>query len=264
MPFPNIDPVIITLGPFSIRWYSLAYIAGILFGWYYSGVLSNKHSLGITPKHREDYITYAVLGIIIGGRLGHVCLYEPMKYIAHPIEIFKTYEGGMSFHGGLLGIAIATLLFCRKNKLPLFKVTDLVSMLAPVGIFFGRIANFINAELYGRITDSPFAVIFPGSDMMPRHPSQLYEAGMEGLLIFCIMMMGQNMLRIPGLASGIFLILYSISRIIVEFFREPEVSLSEIFGIVTMGQLLSIPLFLAGLWIIVNSLSKARPGKALK
>ena len=251
--FPDISPVIVSLGPLAISWYSLAYVIGIVFGSYYSGKLSNRYNLGITTKHREDFITYAVLGIIIGGRLGYVALYDPIKYLSHPIDIIKTYEGGMSFHGGVFGIAIATILFCRKNKIPFFIVTDLISMLAPVGIFLGRIANFINAELYGRITDVPWAVVFPGSDMMPRHPSQLYEAMCEGFILFCIMMLGQNMLRTRGLASGVFLILYSTARISLEFFREPDIQLGFMLGGITMGQILSIPMLILGCYIVARS-----------
>lgn len=251
--FPSINPVILSLGPLAVSWYSLAYVAGVLFGWYYSGILSTKYTLGITPKHREDFITYAILGIIIGGRLGYVMLYDPMKYLSHPIDILKTYEGGMSFHGGLLGLVISIALFCNKNKLELLIVSDLIAMTAPVGIFFGRIANFINAELYGRVTDVVWAVIFPGSDMMPRHPSQLYEAVFEGLVLFCIMIIGQNMLRTRGLASGIFLIFYAFSRIVIECFREPDIQLGFLFGEVTMGQMLSVPLLISGGCIVYRA-----------
>jgi phosphatidylglycerol:prolipoprotein diacylglycerol transferase len=248
--FPDINPVIVSVGPLAVTWYSLSYVTGIIFGWYYFRVLSRKYNLGITTKHLEDFVTYAVLGIIIGGRLGYVILYEPLKYLAHPIDILKTYEGGMSFHGGVVGIVIATMLFCRKNKVHLSIITDLIATVAGVGIFLGRVANFINAELYGRITTVPWAVVFPGSDMSARHPSQLYEALFEGLLLSCIMLFGQDMLKTRGLASGVFLIFYSTSRIVLEFFREPDMQIGFLFDSVTMGQVLSLPLFILGCSIV--------------
>lgn len=257
IPFPNINPVIVTIGSVSIYWYSLAYVFGIMFGWWRATALSEKYNLNISKKQLEDFITYAIVGIIIGGRLGYVLLYDPIKYFYEPLEIFKTYEGGMSFHGGFLGLILAALVYCRKYKIELLRFLDLLATVAPVGIFFGRLANFVNAELYGRITAVPWAFIFPGSDGEPRHPSQLYEAFLEGLVLFVIMHFSQRALLVKGRACGIFLIFYALFRIFIECFREPDVQLGFFFGGCTMGQLLSIPMFGLGIYLLCQSKMKS-------
>lgn len=247
--FPEINPVIISFGPLSINWYSLSYVAGILLGWFYAGYIIEKFSLNFAKKWREDFITYLIIGIIVGGRLGHVLLYDPMKYLLHPIDILKTYEGGMAFHGALIGTIIAAYLFCYQRKVSFLFLTDLLAISAPIGLFLGRIANFINAELYGRVTDVPWAVVFPDSDMLPRHPSQIYEALLEGLFLFVLMWyltFYWKSFRLKGFNSGLFLICYSISRIFIEFFREPDF----LIGFLTAGQVLSLPMLILGLYLI--------------
>ncbi len=250
MNFPNINPVIISFGPLSVSYYSLAYVIGIIVGVFYAGKLAIKYNKNINSKIMEDFITYAVLGIIIGGRLGYVFFYDLSRFLAHPIDILKTYEGGMSFHGGFAGIIIASLLFCRKNKLPFFALADLLAIVTPIGLFLGRIANFINGELYGRITDVPWAFIFPDSDHAPRHPSQLYEAFLEGICLFIIMFLNREKLKSQGYNSGLFLICYGSFRIIAEYFRQPDAQLGFLFNFITMGQLLSMPMIIVGIIIM--------------
>lgn len=258
IPFPNIDPVIVSIGPISIYWYSLAYVFGIIFGWWRASALSAAFNLGISKKQFEDFITYAIVGIIMGGRLGYVLLYDPVKYFSHPLEIFKTYEGGMSFHGGFLGLIIAAIVYCRKYKIEFMRFMDLMAMVAPVGIFFGRLANFVNAELYGRVTEVPWAFVFPGSDGELRHPSQLYEAFLEGLVLFLIMHLNRKALLTKGKVCGIFLIFYAVFRIFVECFREPDVQLGFLFGGCTMGQLLSVPMLVMGVYLLVEGFRNAK------
>jgi phosphatidylglycerol:prolipoprotein diacylglycerol transferase len=251
--FPNIDPVIFSVGPLAVRWYSLAYIGGILFGWYYARRLAILFSRHITAKHLEDFVTWSIIGIVAGGRLGYVIFYNPVKYLLQPVDIIKTLDGGMSFHGGIIGLILATYFFSRKHKIPFLEFTDLLAAVCGLGLFFGRIANFINAELWGRITDVPWAVIFPGSDNMPRHPSQLYEALGEGLLLFIVinyLIFRYKTLLRPGLTSGIFLVIYAICRMIAENFREPDIHLGFIYANVTMGQLLCLPMLLLGLYLM--------------
>ncbi|MDG1436396.1 MAG: prolipoprotein diacylglyceryl transferase [Rickettsiaceae bacterium] len=264
--FPNIDPVILPVGPLAITWYSLSYVVGIMIGWHYilrlvdfnSRNSSHKSSAPktIAKPHIDDFVTWAIIVIVLGGRLGYVLFYKPAKYFADPILIFKTYEGGMSFHGGLIGYISASFLFARRNKIPFLELIDLSAAAAPIALFLGRIANFINAELYGRVTDVPWAFIFPGSDGQLRHPSQLYEAFLEGFVLFFILGFAayrHNGLARRGFISGLFLVFYTIFRFIVEFFREPDAQIGFIFGSFTMGQLLSIPMILGGLFLIFYS-----------
>lgn len=249
--FPNINPVIFALGPFALSFYSLAYVLGVILGLIYASKLcKNFSNVIITKKQWEDFSTYIILGIIIGGRLAFVLFYNPTKYFSDPISILKTYEGGMSFHGGLIGIIIASLLFARRNKIEFFALADLAAMVSPIGIFLGRIANFFNAELYGRQTDIWWTFRFPGSDMLPRHPSQLYEAFLEGICLFFIMFYNRSNLNNRGYNSGVFLICYSIFRIFAECFREPDIQIGFLFDMVTMGQILSLPMLLLGIYLI--------------
>ncbi len=256
IPFPNIDPVIIHIGWFSIRWYSLAYMAGILLGWWVIARENIRRPLdNLSKSALDDIVVWAVGGIILGGRLGYVFFYKPSHYLQNPIEILKVWEGGMSFHGGLIGTIIAFYLFCRKYKINLLALTDLLACAAPIGLFFGRIANFINGELYGRVTDANIGMIFPSGGELPRHPSQLYEASLEGLLLFFIMILllkKTNLRNKTGYLSGIFLILYSLARIICEYFREPDNFLGFIYSGTTMGQLLSLPMLAIGLYLILR------------
>jgi phosphatidylglycerol---prolipoprotein diacylglyceryl transferase len=250
--FPNINPVILKIGPLAISWYSLSYVVGILLAWSYGLKLVKKFDLKISHKNLEDFVTWAVISIVIGGRLGYISLYNPWKYLAHPVEILKTYEGGMSFHGGITGLILAAYFFCRKYHINFLNFTDILAATAPIGLFLGRVANFINSELYGRVTDAPWAIIFPGSEGLPRHPSQLYEAFCEGFLLLLILAYGifkKNSLSKAGLTSGIFLILYASFRILIEFFREPDIHIGFIFNAVTMGQILSLPMLMFGVYL---------------
>ena len=246
----NFDPVAFQIFSLDIRWYSLAYIVGILLGW----VLS-KRILISDPKLNEkfdDYLTYLILGIIIGGRIGYVFFYNFDYYSRNLIEILKIWQGGMSFHGGLIGIVFISFWFAKRNDLNPFKYLDIIALVAPIGIFFGRIANFINSELYGIETNVPWAVKFIQVDNIFRHPSQLYEATFEGLLLFFILLYFRNkgFLKYPGLVSGIFLIFYSTFRFLIEFFRVPDAQLGYLFLNLTMGQIISILFFLIGCYLI--------------
>jgi phosphatidylglycerol---prolipoprotein diacylglyceryl transferase len=250
MKFPSIDPILLQIGPLPIRWYSLAYIAGIVLGVLYIKFLSKKSKTNLGKDFLDDFILYAVIGIIIGGRLGYVLLYGLNKYIHNPLAIFKTWEGGMSFHGGLVGFLIAMILLGKSKKISHWKILDLSACAAPIGIFFGRIANFINGELFGRVSDIHWGMVFPYGGPLPRHPSQIYEALSEGLLLFIIMnvlFFKFHMFKTERRLSAMFAILYSFFRIIVEFFREPDASIGYIFGYLTMGQLVSFAIMLVGI-----------------
>ena len=250
----NLNPIIFDFGILSLRWYSLAYILGIVFGWWYGKkiifFINNKNKKNYNLNLFDDYITYIIISIIIGGRLGYVLFYNIGYFFSNPVEIFFIWNGGMSFHGGLLGIIIGTIIFTKKNNFDKLVLLDVVSCVAPVGIFFGRLANFINAELYGKPTEIPWAVIFPLVDNQGRHPSQIYEALLEGAFLFLIL----NLIIIKtsykkGACAAIFLIFYSIFRVFSEFFREPDIQVGYIFNYISMGSLLSF--FMFGLGIIM-------------
>lgn len=261
LPYPEIDPVLIRLGPLVIRWYSLAYLAGLLFGWWYIKRLARKPGAPMSSQHVDDFLTWAVIGVVGGGRLGYVLFYNLPKYLADPLAVLRLWDGGMSFHGGLIGVILAVILFCRRNNLDLWKVSDAVATVAPLGLFLGRIANFINGELWGRATDVPWAMVFPGDPLgLPRHPSQLYEAFGEGLLLLVLLMSLYNFTdlrrRWPGFIAGLFFIGYGLARLLVEFVREPDAHLGLMAGI-SRGQLLSIPMLLFALWLM----TRRYPGK---
>ncbi len=245
----NFDPVAIQILSLDIRWYSLAYIIGILLGW----ILSKRIFINdpLLKQKFDDYITYLIVGIIIGGRLGYVILYNFDYYLNNLIDIFKIWQGGMSFHGGLIGIIAVSVLFAKKNYQNPFIYLDVVSMVAPIGIFFGRIANFINSELYGIETSLPWAVKFIQIDNLYRHPTQLYEAIFEGIILFSILLYFRNkeFFKIPGLISSLFLIFYSIFRFVIEFFRVPDEHLGYLFFNLTMGQLISIIFLIVGVFL---------------
>ena len=246
---PSIDPVILSLGIFDIRWYSLAYIAGFIIGSIIIKYLNKKLLNILSNKQIDSFFIWSILGVIIGGRVGYVLFYQTSYLFINPIYILKIWTGGMSFHGGLIGIIISMYLFCKKNNIQFFYLSDLVSIVAPIGLFFGRIANFINNELYGKITNFPFAMIYPEIDLQPRHPSQLYEAFLEGIILFIILLIYFNKTKSDptiGKISGLFLILYATFRILIEFLREPDSHIGLIFNIASMGQILSIPLIIIG------------------
>ena len=243
----NFDPVAFQIISFEIRWYSLAYIAGIIIGWMLcKKVLIQKSDIN---EKFDDYVTYLVIGIIIGGRLGYIIFYNFNYYINNLFDIFKVWEGGMSFHGGLIGLIVASILFSKKNNQDSFLYMDLVSLVAPIGIFFGRLANFINSELYGTPTDIPWAVTFIQVDNLSRHPSQLYEAILEGVILFIILMYFKNKdyLKKPGLISGLFLIFYSLFRFFIEFVRVPDEQLGYLIFELSMGQIISLIFFVIGI-----------------
>jgi phosphatidylglycerol:prolipoprotein diacylglycerol transferase len=266
LPFPTINPILVQLGPFAIRWYALAYIAGLILGWALIRRVLVEEPLWRgaprpSPVSVDDLLVYCAIGVIVGGRLGNVLFYDPGYYFAHPVEIFKIWEGGMAFHGGLIGAIIGILLFWWRYQAPLLTVFDLASMAAPIGIFFGRIANFIKPELWGRPTDVPWAVVFPGSDGLPRHPSQIYEALLEGLAPFVILLIAARFgaLRRPGLLAGAFGVLYGLARVFCEFYRDPDPRLEDLGGGLTMGMVLSAPVVIIGLGLIGWSVRKG-PG----
>ena len=256
IPFPAIDPVLISIGPFAIRWYALAYIVGIVLGWRLVRRLVQRPGWKPTPEAIDDLVFYVTLGIILGGRIGYVLFYQPGHYLTQPLDMLAVWRGGMSFHGGLLGVLIATWLFARKRGYAFFELTDALAVATPIGLFLGRIANFINAELWGRVTDMPWGVVFPTAGPEPRHPSQLYEAGLEGLVLFAVMLWFARQPYGPtvrGRLSGIFLIGYALARILVEFFREPDVQIGFLFGGITMGQLLSLPMLAFGVFLVARA-----------
>jgi phosphatidylglycerol:prolipoprotein diacylglycerol transferase len=236
----NFDPIAFQIMSFEIRWYSLAYILGIVVGWILCKKIFIKNS-DISEKF-DDYITYLIIGIILGGRIGYVIFYNFSYYLDNIFDIFKIWQGGMSFHGGLLGVIASSYIFAKKNNQNPFFYLDQVSLVAPIGIFFGRLANFINSELYGTATDMPWSVIFVEVDNLSRHPSQLYEAILEGIILFLILIyfMNKGYLKKPGLISGMFLIFYSLFRFFVEFFRVPDEQIGYLFLNLTMGQIISL------------------------
>ena len=248
----NFDPVAIQIFSIEIRWYSLAYIFGILIGWILG---KNIFISDIKLKEKlDDYITYLILGIILGGRIGYILFYNFNYYINNPIDIFKIWQGGMSFHGGLIGVIVVSIWFSKKNSQNVFSYLDVVSHVAPIGIFFGRVANFINSELYGSESNLPWAVKFIKVDNIYRHPSQLYEAFFEGIILFLILffLKKKEFMKIPGFISGSFLIFYSVFRFIIEFFRVPDEQLGYIFINLTMGQIISFIFLLIGIYLIAT------------
>tara|TARA_B100000900_G_scaffold317947_1_gene276990 strand:- start:10 stop:786 length:777 start_codon:yes stop_codon:yes gene_type:complete len=236
----NFDPVVFQIMSFEIRWYSLAYILGIVIGWILCKKIFIKNS-DINEKF-DDYITYLIIGVILGGRIGYIVFYNFSYYLDNFFDIFKIWQGGMSFHGGLLGVIASSYIFAKKNKQNPFYYLDQVSLVAPIGIFFGRLANFINSELYGTITNVPWSVIFIKVDNLSRHPSQLYEAILEGVILFLILIyfINKNFLKKPGLISGLFLIFYSLFRFFIEFFRVPDEQMGYLILNLTMGQIISL------------------------
>lgn len=260
--FPNIDPVAIAIGPVQIRWYALAYLAGILLGWAYAIYMAKKdEAAGARPNRADidDFIPFLVLGIILGGRLGYVLFYQPAYYLSHPAEILQLWHGGMSFHGGASGVIIAAIAFAWARKIPVLRLGDLAAVCCTIGLFFGRVANFINGELYGRVTDVSWGMVFPGGGEEPRHPSQLYEAALEGVLLCIILsvLMHNKWVRArAGLTTGVFLIGYGASRMFVELFREPDAYLGFLAGGLTMGQILCLPMIVAGMGFITYALRK--------
>ncbi|WP_374939333.1 prolipoprotein diacylglyceryl transferase [Mesorhizobium sp. NBSH29] len=268
--FPNIDPVIVQIGPLAIHWYGIGYIVGILFAWWYAKRLISNTRLwpnGTTPMKAidlDDFVMWAAIGIVLGGRLGYVLFYDFQRYLANPLDIVAVWQGGMSFHGGFAGTTLAMILFARARGINIWTLFDVVAAGVPVALGTVRVANFINSELWGRVTDVPWAFVFPTGGPFPRHPSQLYEAALEGLLLFIVLRIlthGLLKLKTPGFVAGAFVTGYGLSRIFVEFYREPDAQLGYLAGgWLTMGMVLSVPMVLAGIWAMLSARHRvARP-----
>ena len=263
IPYPKIDPVLISIGPFAVRWYALAYIVGIIAGWFYArAIVASQRLWGgpapLTVLDFDDFVIWITLGIIIGGRTGYVLFYNLPLFAAHPLQIFELWNGGMSFHGGVVGCAVAVVLFAWRRHIPMLSLGDVTAAAAPIGLLLGRIANFINGELWGRPTDVAWAMVFPNAGPLPRHPSQLYEAALEGVVLFVVLglLLRAGALKRPGLVTGVFAVGYGIARIACEFFREPDAQLGFLWGGLTMGMLLCIPLILCGVVLLAVALRR--------
>ncbi len=261
--FPEIDPVIFAVGPIAIHWYGLGYVVGILFAWWYTKRLVSTPSLwadgkpAMTTQDLDDFLIWAAVGVVLGGRLGYIVFYDLARYISNPLDILAVWQGGMSFHGGLLGTILAMVLFARKRGILVWSLLDTVAAGVPVGLGLVRVANFINSELWGRTTDVPWAFVFPNGGPLPRHPSQLYEAILEGLVLFATLWLltyRGHKLKTPKFIGGAFVSGYGLSRIIVEFFREPDAHIGYLAGgWLTMGMVLSLPMVLAGIWAMMTA-----------
>jgi phosphatidylglycerol---prolipoprotein diacylglyceryl transferase len=263
LPFPAIDPVLISIGPLAVRWYALAYIVGIIAGWFYARTLiATKRLWGgtvpLTIIDFDDFVIWITLGIILGGRIGYVLFYNFGHFATHPFEIFELWNGGMSFHGGFIGCGVAIVLFALRRGVPMLSLSDVVTAVAPIGLFLGRLANFINGELWGRPSDVWWAMVFPNGGPLPRHPSQLYEATLEGLVLFVVLaaLVWRGGFKRPGLVTGAFAIGYGVARIICELFREPDAQLGFLWGGLTMGMLLCVPLILVGVALLALALRR--------
>ncbi len=255
--FPTLDPVLVSLDlgilRLDIRWYALAYIVGLILGWRYVRHYAAYPEAKLSIERVDDFLVWATLAVVLGGRLGYALFYQASYFAAHPIEILMVWHGGMSFHGGLVGVVVALILYARRHQLSLLRMSDAIACAVPIGLFFGRIANFINGELFGRHSDASWAVVFPAGGPLPRHPSQLYEATLEGLLLFFVLFVASRRTSVrerPGVLTGIFCVGYALARALVELFRQPDAHLGFILGPTTMGQLLSVPLLALGVYLI--------------
>lgn len=260
--FPSFDPVAISVGPLTVRWYALAYLSGFLLGWGHCRALAKRYPAGPAPSLYDDFLTWAVIGTVLGGRIGYVLFYQFAMYVREPLEALKIWHGGMSFHGGMLGVILSAYLFARKRGVAFLAFADALACATPIGLGLGRVANFVNGELFGRIASGnvPWAMVFPHGGHLPRHPSQLYEAGLEGLVLFCVLFALSRSAALRarhGLLSGAFLSLYALFRFSMEFFREPDAQLGFLLAGATMGQMLCLPMAAIGLFLIGRSLRKA-------
>ncbi|MEE9139669.1 MAG: prolipoprotein diacylglyceryl transferase [Alphaproteobacteria bacterium] len=260
IPFPDIDPIAIEIGPLAIRWYALAWIAGFIFGWRYCLMLARRSPWKITRDHIDDFLVWAIIATMVGGRLGYVLFYNPGYYLDHPLQIFAVWRGGMAFHGAIIGLVVAMAIFARRRGLRFLAFGDIIVAAGPIGILLGRIANFINGELFGRPTDVPWAVVFPRGGEVPRHPSQIYEAGLEGLVLFILLWVLATRARAldrPGLVGGAFLVGYALARGTVELFRAPDAHIGFLPGGTTLGQWLTVPMLAFGLYLVARALRRA-------
>lgn len=260
--YPEIDPIIFQIGPLALRWYALAYVAGLVLGWRYMLRLNARAGL-MAAEAIDDFLVWCTLGVILGGRLGYVLFYNLPYYAENPLQVLMVWQGGMAFHGAVLGVAVAEVLFAGRRKIALLNLTDLVACAVPIGLFFGRIANFINGELFGRVGEAPWVMVFPGGGPLPRHPSQLYEAALEGAVLFVLLVWlvrRFDALAKPGLATGVFLIGYAGARMLVEQFREPDAHIGTLAAGTTMGQWLSLPMAAAGAFLVWYALGRKKAG----
>ncbi len=258
IPFPVIDPIAIEVGPIVVRWYALAYVAGIVLGWRYGVWLCRRRPEILPPEAIDEIVLTITLGIILGGRIGYVLFYNPAYFMQHPLEALMIWRGGMSYHGGMLGVFVGLWLFARRHGYTFFQVADIIGMVVPWGLMFGRLANFINGELFGRVTDLPWAMVFPHGGPLPRHPSQLYQAGLEGALLLLVLYVvwARGGQRYCGLLSGVFMAGYGVARFVVEFAREPDAHLGMLVAGLSMGQLLSLPMIAFGVGLMVYALRR--------
>lgn len=268
IPYPVINPILISVGPLAVRWYALAYIVGIIAGWFYArAIIVSERLWGgkapFTVLDFDDFVIWITLGIILGGRTGYVLFYNFPHFAAHPIEILQLWNGGMSFHGGVIGCAVAIIAFALRRRIPMLSLADVTCAVAPIGLFLGRLANFINGELWGRPTDVPWAMVFPNGGPIPRHPSQLYEAALEGVVLFILLalVVRAGGLKRRGLVAGVFTLGYGVARITGELFREPDIQLGFLWGGLTMGMLLCVPLMLAGIALLSVALTRESQAK---
>lgn len=254
--FPAIDPVLVQIGPIAVRWYGLAYAAGLLLGWMLLRRLAPMAPAAGTREDVDDFLFWSLFGVVLGGRIGYVLFYNLDYYIVRPLDALAVWQGGMSFHGGLLGVIVATVWFARRRQLPVLALGDRIACVAPIGLFFGRLANFINGELFGRVSDAPWAMVFPRGGPLARHPSQLYEAALEGLVLFTILWALSRIETVrarTGTLIGVFLVGYGIARSVVEMFRQPDAQIGFLGAGTTMGQWLSLPMVLIGLYMIIRA-----------
>lgn len=257
--FPDINPVLFGIGPFEVRWYGLSYVAGFLVAGFILSRLNRRWQVGLSGDDVLTIVLYCVVGVLAGSRIGWVLIYGGSEYLANPLRILAAWEGGMSWHGGFVGILLAGVLLSRRLGVPFTTLADMAAIGAPVGLFFGRVANFINGELWGRVTDVPWGMVFPGAGPLPRHPSQLYEAFLQGLVIFTVLMLLSRRRRPSGFYFGAFMLMYGVFRSVAEIFREPDAHLGFVLGPLTMGQVLSIPLIVAGIYVLWRSLQREKP-----
>jgi phosphatidylglycerol:prolipoprotein diacylglycerol transferase len=261
MPFPHIDPVFMSIGPLQFRWYGLMYVLSFIATYVIIRSEVTRKKLALTKDDVADLVFYGAMGVVLGGRVGYILFYNLGFYLANPLKLLAVWEGGMSFHGGFLGVILAFLLYARRKNIPFFTLIDIAALCAPVGLGLGRIGNFINGELYGRATDAPWGIIFPGSDGQARHPSQLYEAFLEGLLLFVIVRAISRFSPVTGIAGWTFVAGYGLFRFIVEFFRQPDAQIGFVLGSLSMGQLLSLPMFLVGTCSVLFLLRRSDTAK---
>ncbi|GFE60900.1 prolipoprotein diacylglyceryl transferase [Geobacter sp. AOG2] len=252
MQFPHINPVFLSIGPLQFRWYGLMYVLGFVATYFILRAEVRRKKLPLTPDDVADLVFYGALGVVLGGRLGYILFYDLGVYLADPLQVFAVWKGGMSFHGGFLGVILSFVLFARRKKIPFWVLIDMAAQCAPVGLGLGRIGNFINGELYGRPTDAPWGMIFPGGGDLPRHPSQLYEASLEGVVLFFIVRIMARKSDVTGIPAWTFCAGYGLFRFIVEFFRQPDAQIGTFLSFFSMGQLLSLPMFLVGSFMVIR------------